>query len=221
VRLDGADLFRWEKSALGPYIGYLPQDIELFEGTVAQNIARFGDVDSEQVILAAQRVGVHEQILRLPQGYDTPVGVDGNVLSGGQKQRIGLARALYGDPVLVVLDEPNSNLDDVGEKALADAIADLSGRGRTAVLITHRPAVLPVTNKLMVLREGTIAAFGPREEVLAALKGQSASAAASRPAELQAPVAARPAAPPVQAESRPPAAPAPSGMPPFNLKFGD
>lgn len=221
VRLDGADLFRWDKALLGPFIGYLPQDIELFDGSVAQNIARFGDVDSEQVVQAAQRVGVHEQILRLPQGYETPLGVGGSALSGGQRQRIGLARALYGDPMLVVLDEPNSNLDDQGEKALADAIADLSARGRTSVLITHRPAILPVTNKLMVLREGTLAAYGPREQVLAALnaKGveQNGGTAPKGPA--------RNAEPPVLVEAvvqaKPSVSPTPSGKPPFNLQFGD
>lgn len=221
VRLDGADLYRWDKAELGPFIGYLPQNIELFDGTVAQNIARFGEMDSEQVVLAAQRVGVHDQILRLPQGYDTPLGVDGNALSGGQRQRIGLARALYGDPVLVVLDEPNSNLDDIGEKALADAISDLSSRGRTSVLITHRPAILPIVNKLMVLREGTLAAFGPREEVLKALKNQGSPATATRAADT--PASAK-TSPPVLVETRAPAeaaAPAASGMPPFNLKFGD
>jgi ATP-binding cassette, subfamily C, bacterial exporter for protease/lipase len=221
VRLDGADLYRWDKTELGPFIGYLPQNIELFDGTVAQNIARFGEVDSEQVVLAAQRVGVHEQILRLPQGYDTPLGVDGSALSGGQRQRIALARALYGDPVLVVLDEPNSNLDDLGEKALADAISDLSARGRTAVLITHRPAILPIVNKLMVLREGTLAAFGPREEVLKALKNQSSPVAAQRAAD--APASARVVQAPVLVETKPPTPepPTASGMPPFNLKFGD
>jgi ATP-binding cassette subfamily C exporter for protease/lipase len=217
VRLDGADLFRWDKELLGPFIGYLPQDIELFDGSVAQNIARFGEVDSEQVVLAAQRVGVHEQILRLPQGYETALGVGGSALSGGQRQRIGLARALYGDPMLVVLDEPNSNLDDQGEKALADAITDLSARGRTSVLITHRPSILPVTNKLMVLRDGAVAAFGPREQVLAALnaKGveQQGSTKASPPP--------RTAAPPVLVVAVPPAKDEQSGKPPFNLQFGD
>lgn len=190
VRLDGADLFRWNKQELGPYIGYLPQDIELFDGTVAENIARFGEVDPQGVVLAAQRVGFHEQILRLPQGYDTPVGAAGAGLSGGQRQRIALARALYGDPVLVVLDEPNSNLDDPGEKALTDAIRDLSSRGRTSIIITHRPSALGAANKLMVLRDGTIAAYGPREEVLAALNGR--------------PLEPAPAAPPAQPPAGPP-----------------
>jgi ATP-binding cassette, subfamily C, bacterial exporter for protease/lipase len=237
VRLDGADLFRWNKEEVGPHIGYLPQDIELFDGTVAENIARFGEVDPEQVVLAAQRVGFHAQILRLPQGYDTPLGSGGALLSGGQRQRIGLARALYGDPVLVVLDEPNSNLDDMGEKALSDALKDLSQRGKTSVLVTHRPSVLAVANKLMVLKDGVIAAFGPRDEVLMAINGRPpmpTQATAPSPAPSAAPVAA-PAmpernpppvlnqpvtAPPKIAVEAPKPAPKP-GMPPFDLKFSE
>jgi len=219
VRLDGADLFRWDKLLLGPFIGYLPQDIELFDGSVAQNIARFGDVDAEQVVQAAQRVGVHDQILRFPQGYETPLGVGGSALSGGQRQRIALARALYGDPMLVVLDEPNSNLDDIGEKALAEAITDLTARGRTVVLITHRPAILPVTNKLMVLRDGAVAAFGPREQVLAALNAKGGDSVGGNGPQFS----GRPANPTVLNESVAPTKPAvaPSGKPPFNLQFGD
>jgi ATP-binding cassette subfamily C exporter for protease/lipase len=193
----------------------LPQDIELFDGTVAENIARFGDVNPEWVVLAAQRVGFHEQILRLPQGYDTPLGPGGASLSGGQKQRIALARALYGDPVLVVLDEPNSNLDDAGEKALADAIRDLSSRGRTSVLITHRPSALTVANKLMVLRDGVVAAFGPREDVLTAINARAAELPPSTPP----PGPPKGATPPVLVD-KPPPAPA-GGLPPFNLKFND
>lgn len=216
VRLDGADLFRWSKQDLGPHIGYLPQDIELFDGTVAENIARFGDVNPEWVVLAAQRVGFHEQILRLPQGYDTPLGPGGASLSGGQKQRIALARALYGDPALVVLDEPNSNLDDAGEKALADAIRDLSSRGKTSVLITHRPSALTVANKLMVLRDGVVAAFGPREDVLAAINARAAELPPSTPPPAGPP---KGTTPPVLVD-KPPPAPA-GGLPPFNLKFND
>jgi ATP-binding cassette subfamily C exporter for protease/lipase len=230
VRLDGADLLRWNKEDLGPYIGYLPQDIELFDGTVAENIARFGDVDAEKVVLAAQRVGFHEQILRLPQGYDTPLGPAGAALSGGQRQRVALARALYGDPVLVVLDEPNSNLDDAGEKALTDAIKDLSARGRTSVLITHRPTALTVTNRLMVLRDGTIAAFGPREDVLAAIGAragdQPAAAAPAKPQAAPPVLVAKVAPPPAAPEPKPEAIPeaetaTESGALPFNLKFDD
>ena len=171
VRLDGADLYRWSKDELGPHLGYLPQDIELFDGTVAENISRFGEVDSELVIVAAKRAGMHEVILRFPQGYDTPLGVGGSALSGGQKQRVGLARALYGDPALVVLDEPNSNLDEQGERALSETIRDLHARGKTMVLITHRMSSLSVVQKIMVLGDGCLKAFGPRDEVLAALQG--------------------------------------------------
>ncbi|HJV84321.1 MAG TPA: type I secretion system permease/ATPase [Noviherbaspirillum sp.] len=169
VRLDGADVYQWNKDELGPHVGYLPQDIELFAGTVAENIARFGEVDSEQVILAAKRAGVHDMILHFPKGYDTQLGDGGAGLSGGQKQRIGLARAMYGDPSLLVLDEPNSNLDDVGEQALLMAINDLRQRGKTIVLITHRTSVIGITNKLLLLREGTAQMFGPTNDVLKAL----------------------------------------------------
>jgi ATP-binding cassette subfamily C exporter for protease/lipase len=169
VRLDGADIYQWSKDELGPHIGYLPQDIELFGGTVSENIARFGQIDAEQVVLAAKRAGVHDMILRFPKGYDTPLGDGGAGLSGGQKQRIGLARAMYGDPSLIVLDEPNSNLDDVGEQALVAAIRDLRERGKTIVLITHRTSVIGITNKLLLLRDGTAQMFGPTNEVLTAL----------------------------------------------------
>jgi ATP-binding cassette subfamily C exporter for protease/lipase len=171
VRLDGADLHSWRAEDLGPYLGYLPQDIELFDGTVAENIARFGEVDSEQVILAAKRAGIHEVVLQMPQGYDTPLGAGGNALSGGQRQRVGIARALYGDPALIVLDEPNSNLDDQGERALIETIQGLHSLGKTTVLITHRLSALTVVGKIMVLKDGMVAAFGPRDEILQAMKG--------------------------------------------------
>lgn len=172
VRLDSADIYQWNKDELGPYIGYLPQDIELFEGTIAENIARFGKIDSEAVILAARRAGVHDMILHFPQGYDTQLGTDGGILSGGQKQRIALARALYGDPSLVVLDEPNANLDDVGEEALVHAILDLHQRGKTVVLISHRTSIINAVTKLLVLHEGQMRLYGPRDQVLAALQGK-------------------------------------------------
>lgn len=169
VRLDNADIYQWNKDELGPYIGYLPQDIELFAGTIAENIARFNDIDSEKVIEAAKLAGVHELILRFPNGYDSVLGNGGAGLSGGQKQRIGLARALYGDPSLVVLDEPNSNLDDAGEKALNQAIMFLKQRNKTVVLITHRTNLLSMTSKLLLLVNGNVNAFGPAQQVLQAL----------------------------------------------------
>jgi ATP-binding cassette, subfamily C, bacterial exporter for protease/lipase len=177
VRLDGADIYHWNKDELGPHIGYLPQDIELFGGTVSENIARFGEIDSEQVIVAAKRAGVHDMILHMPQGYDTRLGDGGAGLSGGQKQRLGLARAMYGDPSLIVLDEPNSNLDDIGEQALVTALMDLRQRGKTIVLITHRTSVISITSKLLLLRDGVAQLFGPSDQVLAALNQANQQAA--------------------------------------------
>jgi ATP-binding cassette subfamily C exporter for protease/lipase len=171
VRLDGAELHRWDREALGAHVGYLPQDIELFSGSIADNIARFANADPQAVVAAARMAGVHEMILRLPQGYDTLLGDGGSGLSGGQKQRVALARALYGEPKLVVLDEPNSNLDTQGEAALATAIAQLKTRGCTVVLITHRSAVLGQADRLLVLNEGRLQLFGPSADVLAALSG--------------------------------------------------
>jgi ATP-binding cassette subfamily C exporter for protease/lipase len=167
VRLDGANVYQWNKDELGPYLGYLPQDVELFAGAISENIARFGEVDSEKVVLAAKRAGVHEMILHMPQGYDTLLGDGGAGLSGGQKQRLGLARAMYDDPSFIVLDEPNSNLDDIGERALVTAITDLRQRGKTIVMITHRTSAISVTNKLLLLRDGMSQLFGSSAEVLA------------------------------------------------------
>ncbi|WP_158895745.1 MULTISPECIES: type I secretion system permease/ATPase [unclassified Pseudomonas] len=172
VRLDGADMFHLDRAAVGPYLGYLPQDIELFEGSIAENIARFGEVDAAKVVEAAQIAGVHEMILRLPQGYDTVIGAHGGALSGGQRQRIGLARAIYGDPKLVILDEPNSNLDDVGERALGEALIKLKQKGTTLFMITHRVSALAYVDNLLVLSEGQIAMSGARDQVLAQLKAQ-------------------------------------------------
>ena len=192
VRLDGADVYHWNKDELGPSIGYLPQDVELFAGTVSENIARFGEIDSEKVILAAKRAGVHDMILHFPQGYDTPLGDGGGGLSGGQKQRLGLARAMYDDPSLIVLDEPNSNLDDVGEQALVAAINDLRGRGKTIVLITHRTSALSTTNKLLLLRDGMAQLFGPSKQVLDELtKAKQQQAQQTKQAQIPADVPTR------------------------------
>ncbi|MGZ8289737.1 MAG: type I secretion system permease/ATPase [Telluria sp.] len=196
VRLDGADIYKWNKGELGPSIGYLPQDIELFGGTISENIARFGEVDSEKVVLAAKRAGVHEMILHLPEGYDTKLGDGGAGLSGGQKQRLGLARAMYGDPSVIVLDEPNSNLDDAGEAALVQAVRDLRERGKTIILITHRTSAISVTSKLLLMREGSVHMFGPTEKVLAALNesNQKQLQAAKAAQAAQAQIAAQQAA---------------------------
>lgn len=169
VRLDGADVYQWNKEELGPHIGYLPQDVELFSGSISENIARFGSLDPAKVIEAARMAGVHEMILQFPEGYDTQIGEGGSALSGGQRQRIALARALYGNPALVVLDEPNSNLDDVGEEALRGAILRLRENGRSVVLITHRTSIIAVTTRLLVLRDGMVQTYGPTNQVLAAL----------------------------------------------------
>jgi len=169
VRLDGVDVYHWNKAELGPHVGYLPQGVELFEGSVAENIARFGELDPVKIEAAARAVGLHEFILALPQGYDNPVGREGAMLSGGQRQRIALARALYGKPAFVVLDEPNSSLDEQGDAALASAISQGASRGTTFVVMTHRTSVLGVSNKMLVLREGQVQFFGPRDDVLKAL----------------------------------------------------
>ena len=177
VRLDGADIFNWDKTELGPHIGYLPQGVELLDGTLAENIARFGAIEPAKIKTAARAVGLHDFIMSLPAGYDSAVGREGAMLSGGQRQRVALARAIYGDPVLVVLDEPNSSLDEAGDSALAAAILELKTRGTTFVVMTHRTSVLAVADKMLILRDGLMQAFGPRDEVLTALKQASEQAA--------------------------------------------
>ncbi len=183
VRLDGADIFAWDKAELGPHIGYLPQNVELFDGTLAENIARFGNVDLEQVKAAAELAGLADVIAALPQGYDSRIGEEGAFLSGGQRQRVGLARAIYGNPKFVLLDEPNSSLDEAGEQALYNMLMTLKQRKCTTIIITHRTSVLPAADKILVLRDGQLVAFGPRDEILAALRqAQAQQATQSIPA---------------------------------------
>jgi len=185
VRLDGVDIFPWNKAELGPHIGYLPQDVELFDGTLAENIARFGPVDMARVEAAARAVGVHETIMALPQGYESAIGDDGCFLSGGQRQRVGLARAIFGNPHLLVLDEPNSSLDEAGEQALVQTLLALKAQGTTILVITHRTSVLQAVDLMLLLVEGQVKAYGPRDQVLAALqqgKAQAAAALANPPA---------------------------------------
>ena len=170
VLLAGEPIQRWNRHELGCHVGYLPQDVELFEGTIAENIARFGDVVPDNVILACQTAGLHEMILRFPKGYDTPILESGLGLSGGQRQRIGLARAIYGNPSLIVLDEPNANLDSDGEAALHQAVSKLKQEGKSIFLITHRPQIIGLSDQILVLTQGRLQHFGPRDEVIRALQ---------------------------------------------------
>jgi PrtD family type I secretion system ABC transporter len=172
VRLDGYDIATWPRDDLGRHTGYLPQEVALFEGTVAQNIARMGAMDRDAVIAAARQAGAHEMIQRLPHGYDTPVGESGRALSGGQRQRIGLARAVFGSPAVIVLDEPNAGLDAEGETALLAALDTLRGEGRTVIVVAHRATLLAACDRIAVLRDGGLDVLGARDDVLARLVGR-------------------------------------------------
>jgi ATP-binding cassette subfamily C protein len=182
VRLDGADVSVWMRGSLGQHVGYLPQDIELFSDTVAGNIARFQSGVDAQAIDAARLAGVHELILRLPEGYDTAVGDGGAVLSGGYRQRLALARAVFGEPNFVVLDEPSSNLDSDGDLALTNCILQLKARKATVVLVSHRPSTVAVVDKILLLRDGAVEMFGSRAEVFGKLAQQSGAVPAVRSA---------------------------------------
>jgi ATP-binding cassette subfamily C protein EexD len=194
VRIDGAEVSHWNRDELGAHIGYLPQDVELFEGTIAENISRFGEPSSEKVIAAAQLAGVDQMIRKLPDGYDTKIGAGGVSLSGGQRQRVGLARAVYGTPPIIILDEPNASLDEVGERALVQACEALHKLGSTLILVTHRQGILKIATKLLILREGQVQMFGPRDEVLKQLSQGNAQAQAAPQQKLQ-----KPARPPKNA----------------------
>jgi len=174
LRIDGAECASYNRDELGPHIGYLPQDIELFDGSVSENIARFDEIDAEAVVQAARDAGCHDMILRLSQGYDTVIGQSGGALSAGQRQRIGLARALYRRPAIVVLDEPNSNLDEQGDLALAEALDTLRGCGSTVLIISHRTSILSRVDKLLLMSEGRVTDFDDRETVLNNIKAQRA-----------------------------------------------
>jgi ATP-binding cassette, subfamily C, bacterial len=204
VRLDGYDLSQWDAQELGQYIGYLPQDVELFSGTVAQNISRFeDDPDPEQVIAASALAGCHEVIQHMAEGYNTQIGEGGQALSGGQRQRVALARALYGNPSFVALDEPNSNLDSAGEEALTAAIQELKRRGTTVVLITHKLNILAIADKILVMGGGTVQGYGPRDEILSKLMGpRVVPTAAAVPSGPSAPGGAVTVVPPPGAPSR-------------------
>ena len=182
VRLDGYDLSQWDSQRLGQHIGYLPQDVELFSGTVAQNISRFqDDVDPQEVIAASKLAGCHDLIQHMPDGYNTEIGEGGQALSGGQRQRVALARALYGNPSLVVLDEPNSNLDSSGEEAMTAAIQELKSRGTTIVLITHKLNILAIADKILVMAGGIVQNYGPCDEILSQLIGPRVVSPAATP----------------------------------------
>jgi ATP-binding cassette subfamily C protein len=184
VRIDGAALEHWAPSVLGRHIGYLPQDVELFDGTVAQNIARFeADASADDIVAAGRAAGIHEMVLRLPQGYETRIGEGGTALSGGQRQRLALARALYREPFLIILDEPNSNLDTEGEQALINAMLAIRNRGGIVVVVAHRPSLLQGVDQVLVLGDGRVQAFGSRDEILAKVTRRTAATTPLRVAE--------------------------------------
>lgn len=166
VRLDGADLYQWDKDKLGPHLGYLPQDVELFSGTISENISRFGLLDAEEVIKAAKLAGIHDTILKLPQGYDSYVTDGGRNLSGGQRQRVALARALYGDPCLIVLDEPISHADEQGELALINTIKSLKEKNKTVIVISHKTQIISETTQLLILDQGIVRLYGKTADVI-------------------------------------------------------
>lgn len=199
VRIDGADIRHWRREHLGPYIGYLPQDVELIEGTIAENIARHGELDSEKIVEAAKAAGVHEMILQLSEGYNHQVGVGGAYLSGGQRQRVALARALYGNPPLLILDEPNANLDEAGEIALDQALQGLRKRGQTVLIVSHRPTAIRNCDLMLMMQSGQVTLYGPRDQVLAVLAKAAQSVgqqgAAAPAAGAQAAQKPKPAAP--------------------------
>jgi ATP-binding cassette subfamily C protein EexD len=181
VRLDGAEIEQWDREQLGRYIGYLPQDVELLDGSISENIARFGNIDPDQVVAAAQAAGIHDMVLHLPEGYDSKIVGNGNVLSAGQRQRLGLARALYGNPQVILLDEPNSNLDQAGDQALLDTLANLKQQRRTVIVITHRSNVLSQVDKILLLVNGEAALYGTRDQVLAALQQSAVKSQVAQP----------------------------------------
>jgi ATP-binding cassette subfamily C protein/ATP-binding cassette subfamily C exporter for protease/lipase/ATP-binding cassette subfamily C protein EexD len=189
IRLDGADLGLWDLDELGRFVGYLPQDVELFAGTVGDNIARMTKAGDEDIVAAAQLANAHDMILRLAEGYDTQIGDAGTKLSGGQRQRIGLARAVFGNPVLIILDEPNANLDQVGESALAGAVNELKRQGAAMVIVGHRPSTLAHADKILLLKDGKAEMYGPRDEILQRLRKDSAATAEPAAAQI-APAAA-------------------------------
>jgi ATP-binding cassette subfamily C exporter for protease/lipase/ATP-binding cassette subfamily C protein EexD len=186
VRLDGVEISDWDHAELGPQIGYVPQDIELYEGSIAQNIARLNEPDPEQVIEAARMIGIHEEILSFPEGYDTKLGSTGFALSGGQRQRVAIARAFYGMPKYIVMDEPNANLDEVGEGQLAEAIERFKAQGSTVVITSHRPRLVSIVDKLLVLRNGQQVGFGPAKAMLESVRNMQVAPTPEGPTETKA-----------------------------------